>query len=584
MKHTQKRNLRVEPASVIGCDSETFKGRPITFQFYSEHTKKINGCVFIGKRNAVNVFLSTLKRLPRGRYRMYGHNLEFDMLSFLWEVRAQIKDGDIQLQIDDWNITGRYSKPIFAEFTDGVRHIELVDSFLWFMTSLDNASKRVCPHLPKLLRPKGLGETIYTSRDTDFVAYAMRDAEVAFFLGLAIEKFHQEQEIPPQISLASMASTVFRLRYMQDNIYQPPMHQWMVGAAASYHGGVNRVRPGAEMTWHMNATALDVSSAYPEAMSHFPPFNKPNGYKSFRAKALRNLNKVPELGVYSITGKADDCDWPALFDHNFKPLQGRFTSTWVSGFELNEALASGEVTLASCHGYYYDQPNFSYSPFKAYVDTLYDLKSSAKDPVMRYMYKIELNGLTGKFIQTSPDFTLADGKLVKVRRAGGLYHPFIASMITGYTRGKKMHPLEHKYRALHTATDGIFAGGVHNGAKAKSLGAIVSEGHGDLALLRNKLYIFYTDEASEDTYESKVFSGRHILKCARHGFQGSVVDLERMLVSTDRTYKVNKPNKLKSSIKQGLTPNEFLIKERKVNVGTEFKVVKYDKQGRTLAR
>jgi hypothetical protein len=156
-------------------------------------------------------------------------------------------------------------------------------------------------------------------------------------------------------------------------------------------------------------------------------------------------------------------------------------------------------------------------------------------------------------------------------------------MITGYTRGKKMHPLEHQYQALHTATDGIFAGGNHKGAKTKTLGAVVAEGHGDLALLRNKLYIFYTDEESDDTYESQVFAGRHILKCARHGYQGTVVDLERMLVSTDRTYKVNKPNKLKSSIKQGLTPNEFLIKQRKVNIGTDFKVIRYDKQGRTLA-
>jgi hypothetical protein len=297
---------------------------------------------------------------------------------------------------------------------------------------------------------------------------------------------------------------------------------------------------------------------------------------------MRSL-RVPELGVYSITGETSKCDWPALFDHNFKPLQGKFSATWVTGYELNEALAADEVSLKSCHGYHYEQGEWSYSPFSEFVATLYDLKSSAKDPVMRYMYKIELNGLTGKFIQTSPDFTLVDGRLVKIRRAGGLYQPFIASMITGYTRGKKMHPLEHKYQALHTATDGIFAGGHHKGAKTKTLGAVVAEGYGDLALLRNKLYIFYTNEESDDTYESQVFAGRHILKCARHGYQGTVVDLERMLVSTDRTYRVNKPNKLKSSIKQGLTPNEFLIKERKVNIGTEFKVFKYDKQGRTLA-
>lgn len=584
MKHARKRNVAPGSVSVIGCDSETFNGPPISFQFYSEHAPKINGCVFIKGRNPLGVFLAQLKKLPRGAYRMYGHNLEFDMLSFLWNVRAKIKDGDIQLQVGDWNISGRYSKPIWATITDGVREIELVDSFLWFMTSLDNAAKRVCPDLPKLMRPALLGKKLFTAKDEDFVPYAMRDAVIAFHLGVAIQKFHTEQEIPSQISLASMAATVFRMRYLREDIYQPPLYQWMIGSAASYHGGVNRVRPGAEMTWHKNVTALDVSSAYPEAMHTFPPFSKANGYHSYRNKTPARLKSVPELGCYNITGSAAKCDWPALFNHNFKPLVGPFEHTWVSGYELNEALASGEVKLNTCHGFYYDQGDWSYSPFAEYTDVLYRLKSDADDPVMRYMYKIELNGLTGKFIQTSPDWTLVDGKLVKIRRAGGLYHPFIASMITGYTRGKKMHPLEHARQALHTATDGIFAPGYHRGAATKSLGAIVEEGHGDLALFRNKLYIFYTDEASEDTTESQVFEARHILKCARHGYQGSVGSLEGMLVSTNRTYKVNKPNKLKSSIKQGLTPNEFVVKSRNVHVGTEFKEVSYDNKGRPRAR
>jgi len=579
MKHTRKRN-RLEPEiKIIGCDSETMRGPPISFQFYSEHAPQINGCAFVDKHSPMKIFLKQLKKLPRGCYRMYGHNLEFDLLSFLWDARREIVEGNVMLTVGDWEILGRYSKPIFCVFDDGTRRIELIDSFLWFMTSLDNAAKRVCPDLPKLLRPAGLGERLFTSKDDGFVAYAMRDAVIAFHLGVAIQQFHIEQEIPSQISLASMAATVFRLRYMREDIYQPPTYQWMLGAASSYHGGVNRVRPGAELTWHMNTTALDVSSAYPEAMSHFPPFSNPKGYRDYKPKDIRKLSTVPDLGVYKISGSASVCDWPALFSHNFKPLAGPFTDTWVSGYELNQALETDEVKLTACRGYTYDQGDYSYSPFNEFVSTLYDLKSSAKDPVMRYMYKIELNGLTGKFIQTSPDWTLVDGQLTKINRAGGLYHPFIASMITGFTRGKKMHPLEHRYNAIHTATDGIFAGGRYDGAQVKTLGAIVSEGNGDLALLRNKLYIFYTDKQNENTYESEVFSGRHILKCARHGYQGSVATLESMLVSTNRSYKVNKPNKLKSSIQRGLTPNEFLTTERKLNVGTDFKVVRYNADG-----
>lgn len=586
MRHAKRSKVSRPDISVIGFDSETLQGPPITFQFFSKEHKRITGCVFIGEKSAVRTFLQQLKKLPAGRYRMYGHNLEFDMLSALWEERASIRDGNIDLTIDGWEITGRYSKPVFANFNDGKRHIELVDSFLWFMTSLENAAKKVCPDLPKLMRPQGLGLTLYSRTDTGFVEYAMRDAEVAYHLGLAIERFHEELEVAPQISLASMAAAVFRSTYLQDNIYQPPLYQWMVGAAAAYHGGVNRVRPGASMTWHKNVTALDVSSAYPHAMHGFPDFSNVNGYKSYKSRKANKLRSVPDLGVYCLTGKSPKCDWPALFDHNFKGLQGAFEDIWVSGYELNEAIRSDEVKISRISGYHYDSVSYTrkgkhystaYSPFRAFVDEFYRLKSEAADPVMRYMYKILLNALTGKFIQTSPDYTLVDGKLVKIHRAGGLYHPFIAGLITGHTRAT-MHALEHEHEALHTATDGIFAPGNIRGAKQKTLGAIVSEGNGDLALFRNKLYIFYTGLETEGSYPSQVFEGRHILKCARHGFQGRVVDLEKMLINVNRTYKVNKPIKLKSAIKNKEVPNKFVTTERNLNVGDNFKVITYGKK------
>lgn len=573
--HTKKRNRnRTDDWQVIGTDSETMNGPPITFQFYSATAREINGCTFIGKKSPTSTFLACLRKLKPGRYRMYGHNLEFDMLSFLWDVRAKIRDGAIDLEIGSWTISGRYSKPVFATFDDGERYIELVDSILWFMTSLEKAGELVCPDLPKLNRPKGLGVTLYTSKDHDFVDYAMRDAEVAYFLGEAIEKFHNELEIPSQISLASMAAAVFRIHYMQANIFQPPLYQWMVGAAASYHGGVNRIKPDASPSWHLNVSALDLSSAYPHAMDGFPAFSDDKGYKPFKAG---NPRSVPPLGVYKISGITSDCFWPALFHHDFKPIQGKFKDTWVTGFELNEALSTHEVILKSISGYHYDsraEGNGGYSPFKTYVQNFYMLKSNAADPIMRYMYKILLNALTGKFIQTSPDYTLADGKLIKIMRAGGLYHPFIASLITGHTRAA-IHALEHKYDALHTATDGIFVPGKIDTGQKKKLGSVVCEGQGDLALFRNKLYIFYTNDKSEGAYESQIFKGRHILKCARHGFQGRVVDLEKMLVSPDRSYRINKPIKLKTAIRDNETPNKFVITTRNLRGIGEFSVKKY---------
>lgn len=576
MKHRKAKNLKRGQIQVLGCDSETLQGPPITFQFYGgSHVGRFNGCIFIGKRRAVDVFLKQLEKLKPGHYRMYGHNLEFDMLSFLWEQRVKMRDGHIDLRIGNWQIHGRYSKPVFAEFDDGKRYIELVDSMLWFQTSLEKAGALVCPGLPKLPRPVGLGTTLYKATDTDFIEYAMRDAIVAYHLGVAIEKFHEELDVVPQISLASMAAAVFRRHYMRTDIWQPPMPDWMAGAAASYHGGVNRVNPNASPAWHTNVTSIDKSSAYPHAMQGFPAFSKSTGYKHYKTKSARKVKAVEPLGIYKISGRAAACNWPALFDHNFKPLKGNVSDIWVSGYELNQALDSEEICISRLKGFFYDTDGEDgYSPFKEFVDFFYRMKAEAKDPVMRYMYKIMLNALTGKFIQTSPDFTVIDGQLVKIKRAGGLYHPFIASLITGHTRAD-MHIEEHRYGALHTATDGIFAPGHIKGNNKKTLGSFVVEGYGDLALFRNKLYIFYTDKETEDTYPSQVFEGRHILKCARHGFQGRVVDLEQMLVSTLREYKTNKPLKLKTAIKRKEDPNKFVIQGRRLKGIEEFKVINH---------
>lgn len=576
MKHTKARNLKRGQIQVLGFDSETLQGPPITLQFYGEHNVgRFNGCMFIGQRRAMDVFLAQLKKLKPGHYRMYGHNLEFDMLSALWEQRAKMRDGNIDLRAGDWEIHGRYSKPVFANFNDGERYIELVDSMLWFQTSLEKAGAIVCPDLPKLARPAGLGEKMFSASDDSFVEYAMRDAVVAYHLGLAIERFHEELDVEPQISLASMAASAFRRHYMRADMYQPQLYEWMAGAAASYHGGVNRVRPNSSPAWHTNVTALDLSSAYSTAWTHLPAFSNPAGYKAYKSKSARVVKSVDDIGVYCISGTASACHWPALFDHNFKPLKGRVTDVWVTGFELNQALETSEIKLTRIKGFLYDREcEDGYSPFAAFAEHFYHMKAVEKDPILKYMHKITLNAPTGKLIQTSPDFTLIDGKLVKIKRAGGLYHPFAASLTTGHTRSV-MHIQEHKYGALHTATDGIFAPGHHTGDAKKVIGSFVAEGYGDLALFRNKLYIFYTDTETNDTYPSAVFADRHILKCARHGFQGRVVDLEQMLVSTLREYKTNKPLKLKTALKRKEAPNKFVIEGRKVKNIEAFKIVNH---------
>jgi hypothetical protein len=153
--------------------------------------------------------------------------------------------------------------------------------------------------------------------------------------------------------------------------------------------------------------------------------------------------------------------------------------------------------------------------------------------------------------------------------AGGMFHPFIASAITARPRAY-IHQIEHAHEAIHTATDGIYTykknvQRVPMMPKAnKGLGSLQVEGAGDLLLLRNKLYILYS---AEGKIESQALPGKRIAKYAKHGFQGSVFDLERLALTGDRAYSVTKPNQLRESIQRKLDVNRFQERKRTLNVG-----------------
>jgi hypothetical protein len=184
--------------------------------------------------------------------------------------------------------------------------------------------------------------------------------------------------------------------------------------------------------------------------------------------------------------------------------------------------------------------------------------------VHRFLYKVLLNSISGKFIQQR-DVEDEDGM---VRwQPGPLYHPFIASLITGHTRSV-MHQLEHHVQAIHTATDGVFCG-KNNSPKGKrfpfapkeGLGSITSEGEDlELCLLRNKCYVMYS-ETPGDGFKSFVRPDRYVVKYASHGFQGSPKQLEELIMHNRRKYTVEKPNTLRISIRQGRIPNKFEKRE-----------------------
>jgi hypothetical protein len=548
---------------IVGGDTETVGGKPNSFQFYSEDIA-ISDIMFVNERNARKTFLKWCSKLKsKVQYVIYFHNLQHDLIELLWGLHERLVENgsEFSFSSDGFDIRGFYGSPTFCTLRKGADvHIILADSFSFYRGSLESAAALYCPELPKLRRPMGLGERRYDGSSTAFVEYAMRDAQVTYHIGRAVEELHNEFDLKQCISVADLAAHVFRHRYLTYTIPQPA-HDVVHAGLDAYHGGKNNI--AVEPGWYPDTYGIDVSSAYPHAMRNMPAFSNARLYKRYR-RGVR-VRSVPDYGVYRCTGVAQPCQWPVVFDHAFKPMRGEFSAIWIQGFELNEALRSGEVKLTKIDGWYYDHERDHQAPaLRAFCEEFFKRKQHEKDPVKRYGHKSILNAVSGKFIQTRKktlktyvDTDSGDVSSAAELVAGGMFHSFIAAAITAHTRAR-IHRLEHDYRALHTATDGFFTS--HKPKRdvclttATKLGQLTCDAHGDLLLVRNKLYIMYERTGKKP---SKVFPGRFVSKCALHGFQGDVHDLEMMIVSGERTYSVTKPNKLKTSIARGLTPNLF---------------------------
>jgi len=579
--------------NVIGADTETCEGIPISLQFFSEDIPLRWEFIEVDEHSAMREFFAFLESLPTAKHGthnvIYCHNLAFDLVGFFYKARAQlIEPGNIfEFTYRDWNIRGNYPASgaawcMLRQYTQSkskgaLRTVDLVDSHAWFQGTLAQAAMLFCPDLPKLKRPKNLGTVWYTGKDENFVEYAMRDAEIDYHIGKSVQAIHDEYDVSQGMTNAGMAAKIFRHHYL-DYTIPHPRHDVIAGSLASYHGGKNNVVAGTFPAWHTNVTAVDISSAYPFAMSLLPAFDNPRGYRRVTFNRGCKPKQVPPFGVYKISGQVKNCDWPVIFSHGFKPIQGRVENVWVQGMELNEALNSGELRLSKIYGHMYDPDKDRHEPaLKKYVDDIYKRKEEAEDKRLRQMYKIMLNSLYGKFIEKRAEksrevFEITPEDDVKMAQsleftAGPMCHPFIASAITAHTRAY-MHEVEHDYKAIHTATDGVFTYSrrlkrIANYPK-RGLGSLALEGRGDLLLFRNKCYILYSDA---DGFPSRAFRGKRIVKYAKHGFQGSVYQLEQLAAKNKRGYVVNKPNRLRDSVKRGLQVNKFVERPMILKVG-----------------
>lgn len=539
---------------VIGFDTEAVtkagdpdRGMPFLMQFSGPGTDE-TGTLLVRvphrEHAALRLFVDYLDSYCTRKdteYIIVGWNLSYEWTQLFRDLTDTGEDAipfnqlpeftfDTDRRDDSGNLRSRWrvkvlnDKRYSATFTHlgTKRVVRVIDGMSFFVTGLDKAAGMLGLGA-KITLPKGKIKKL-TRADADdpfFCRYARQDAYLTRRIGEVIVDLFKEYDVTTCISAPQFAAKVFRHHFLTSEIAQPSPDLEQAGLS-SYHGGKNGYYlPGPKhlrKMWH-----YDITSAYPEAMRALPD--------PTQAVWVPVTDYVPgRHALYRVSMTYRPCAYRGLQAHDGHKLSTEYVDgVWTTSYELDAIVSQGEADIHAIEGWSMEGP--SGGPLVDYVDRFFAMKRNATGP-MREAAKLFLNSLYGKFFQKvglgdvgwweadqdGPMTYRHDPTEPYDYRAGGLYHPPIASLITGYVRGK-IHRLEHRYGAVMTSTDGLFARKPPIPADIGSDLGMLTATRGELSIWRERLYLFDPEDGGKR-------------KGALHGYRGSFDDLAKVPLTT----------------------------------------------------
>ncbi len=504
--------------TLLAFDTETARGYPYTLQVTDGAEPRLR---YLRPRQFLPQLIRLVEPLLRsGRQSVVlaGFNLAYDLPAVLYPNAKRFAEQTFSLRCLGATFEVYYGRVPFAKVRLGKKVVWVIDLYTFVWCSLAKAATMFNLPVRKKRKPKGLGHRVLRGRE--FEAYALADVEATWHLGQRILDLHRQFGVRLCVSVAQFAGRVFLHHFLKRAI---PKASSEVHRAAllSYHGGKNGFylnRP----QW-VECREYDLKSAYPWAMTQMPSLSAGRWHRVTYVHPRWN-------GFYCVTGNVAADRYPVLYSHDFVPLHGRIEQVWVTSYELHEALRSKEVRIESVDGWVWE-PTSTDLPLRAFVKEFYRRKRTANSPQEREVYKLILNSLYGKFIQLNVQ---RDG----TERPGALFHPVLASWITGLVRAR-MHRLEHEAQALHTATDAVHTLRVMPTGRA--LGDLEEVQRGPALLIRNKVYLHFAEDGTS-------------LKYAVHGIHLSAKDFWTRLCRGQRRYRITHLLRPREAVKLGKPP------------------------------
>lgn len=554
--------------SVIVCDTETVKGKPYTIQFFDGKKAEL---FYVTADTILDCYCDYITS-------HYGKNLSvwffycpFDLPIIHYPYKELFTTDGHVLTWGDFEFNYVTGKTWFGNHK--VRGHDFVerDAYQFVFRGLGKIAEDLKFTINKKPRPHYLGERKPDNEKEKkiFEEYALADVYVLWELVHWILNIHRTYNVGLAVSLADLSGKIFRKKFLHKPII-PTAAPITLASLYSYHGGKTELYEPAPRIIK-NIYEYDIVSAYPYAMTQI------GNFFDYEIEEWRHGEPIANDGLYNISGELI-CNYRPLYSHTFQRLKA-LKHTWVTGWELNSAK---HCFLGKIHEGYTMISHYGKSEngLADYVWHFFAKKQQAdkdKNLSERMVSKLNLNALYGKFISRIQMEDVGDEELW---RGGVIFHPLIATLITGFVRAY-VHQIEHACKSLHTSTDAFIT--EHPALDAQfpgfeGLGVLKKEYAGDALLIRPKVYVIFDSvrvncqhkfDITEKDLVYCTYCEAKVLKSATHGFYGDVHMLLNMWKNNQVNYMVKRMMRLKEALKRrdpDVLPFVFGKQRRSLNV------------------
>jgi len=323
-----------------------------------------------------------------------------------------------------------------------------------------------------------------------------------------------------------------------------------------------------------NIITYDLKSAYPKEMLNLIDYNLGEWFYT------TNFDENAYDGFYNCRIKFFH-ELISPFMHKMQTLNiypnGEFNQ-YLTQKEILFITNNFDVDISIIDGFYF-YPKFLRYPLKEEIEKLYAWKESEKDPTIKYMVKIILNSLYGKFIQKVGGNT------------GKIFNPIWAANITANTRLKLIEAaLINPDNVIGFSTDSIHTEKSLNICGNGEIGSWEKDFEGKGLVIMSDIYALWNEQKKKNRFrgfrilEEEIQDDYDNIENKKNKVRSIIDILDLMGDNLEYKYQTERPRHLGESLRiNDLTPeniNVWFTEEKSININGDIKRI-WDKEFRS---